>query len=264
MKIIITVMLIALGIAISIAFSYSNKITALNNENLILKSYTDSLITLNDSTVKKLTQQVFDEEDLRKLAEDQLRLTEQELAGTVRALTSVGIELKRLYALLESDSVIYIDTTSGFAVAIFVQTKKVFSGYNVMLMNTLQMPTRFIEAKDSLSIVSEIGVNFDPIVINIALTETSFGVWETYITADSPLFNNFGQISTAIYPKVPNFIDKMHIQLGAGTLQRPFLLAGVGYDTYTVSYLIAENTSGILIATRITLKSIFNLWRRGG
>lgn len=260
MKKTIVTLIISLILVVAALFYQKEELSALEGENLILKTHADSLILINDSTARALTLEILREKDLRALAEKKLNVTEKELAGTVRSLTSLGLELKRLRALLEADTIIDVDTVDGRAFLTFERVYEDFAGYSVGVLPVLNAPKELVAFRDSLKITAEVDVNIDTIYVSVAMTETNFGIWETYVHVNSPLFKDFGDVQTSVFPKRETLRDRLSLCVGAGMFEHGFLKFGVCYDSYGVSYIISSAITGMEINANFTLAEILNMW----
>jgi len=261
-KIVPKIALILLALLIIAVVYFRETTLALKREVAELKSENCELKNLRDGLVYKTAVIAGSQSEIRKRVLAELDMTKNELLGKVRAYANLEVKFKDLAATLKSDTVVSVtfDSLGGdYTYLTFQERTKSFPGYQVSFLPSLLAPCSILGLKDRLSVSADINTKIDPIIIRMALTENSKGVWATYFNTDNPIFNSFGKLETIVSPFKPTFWDRLRFIGGGGYYgNKVCLKLGGAYSDFGATY----NFGGLQGVDIFVILPISRIWRK--
>jgi len=218
----------------------------------------DSIRQVDSITYQRYALEVKNDREIRDQVEANLRRL---LEGKIRAYTELSIQLETLRdSISNSEPPDQIDTLQNGMIRIsFPASRREYPGYNISLQPTVFVPKVHGLRPDSVQVSSVIETEFDPIGIDIVLTENKSGIWETTVRSDSPIFNGASSLETFVNPYREGFFDRLFLSGGIG-VQSPggiYASAGIGYKWTRIRVIAGPGVSGLELGGEVKVSSLW-------
>lgn len=254
---VIIALLLALAIGIHIARA---RIDDLQQDLRNANARADTLRMVADDAAQRLAIEVDGEREMRRLAEAKLGEVEGELSGTIRALSSVTMQLETLRDSVATSGPGEVDTLGGGFLRIrFPREVRKREGYWIGFYPAVTLPDVPGLNTDSVSVAAVLETGFDPIQVDLALTEDRAGVWEATTHTSSPLFRSFGNVETHVNPYRPGFFDlcRVHGAVGFATPVGLYGQVGLGFSWWNAQAMAGPGVAGGEVGGYLPLRKLW-------